>query len=92
VLGSPTIGRDAIRDSMAVIFGQMYADVRTVVHHTLVEGDTGAARFTMSATALFADGKSNEDEYSLWIRTVDGRIVRVWEYLDVAHAARQLGV
>ena len=50
VLGSPTIGRDAIRDSMAVIFGQMYTDVRTDVHHTLAEGDTGAARFTMYAT------------------------------------------
>src|ERR1700684_3221163 len=91
VLGSPTIGRDAIRDSMAVIFGQMYADVRTEVHHTLAEGDTGAARFTMYATALFADGKPYENEYSVWIQTFDNRIVRVWEYLDVAHAASQVG-
>lgn len=89
VLGSPTIGRDAIRDAMRVIFGQLYTDVHTTVHHALVEADMGAARFTMTASALFADGRPYENEYSVWVQARDGVIVRVWEYLDVAHATGQ---
>jgi ketosteroid isomerase-like protein len=92
VLGSPTVGRDAIRDAMRVIFGQLYTDVRTTVHHTLAEGDIGAARFTMSATALFADGQQYENEYSVWVQVRDGLITRVWEYLDVAYATGQFGM
>jgi hypothetical protein len=33
VLASPTVGREAIRDAMRVIFGQLYTDVHTTVHH-----------------------------------------------------------
>lgn len=92
VLASPTIGRDAIHESMRSIFGDLYADVRTSVHHTLVDGDMGAARFTLFATALFADGRPYENEYTMWINANDGAIVRVWEYLDVAHSLGQFNL
>lgn len=92
VLASPTVGRDAIRASMQVIFGQLYRDVRTCVHHTLCAGGLGAARFTMFASALFADGKSYENEYSIWITVDGGQITRVWEYLDTAYAASQFNI
>jgi ketosteroid isomerase-like protein len=89
VLGSPTVGRDAIRAGMRIIFGQLYADVRTTVHHLLCDNDMGAARFTMRATALFAGGRPYENEYSVWVQAQDGLIVRVWEYLDVTYATGQ---
>jgi ketosteroid isomerase-like protein len=47
-----------------------------------------AAGFTLSATALFADGRHYENEYSVWVHTDGGAIVRVWEYLDVADCTR----
>jgi uncharacterized protein (TIGR02246 family) len=78
VLGSPTVGRDAIRAAMRVIFGQLYADVDTTVHHLLCDHDMGATRFTMRATALFAGGQPYENEYSVWVQVRDGLIVRVW--------------
>ena len=92
VLASPTVGRDAIYESMRTIFGELYADVRTCVHHTLVDNDIGAARFTLFATALFAEGRPYENEYSMWVRADGGAIVRVWEYLDVAHSLGQFGL
>ena len=92
VIESPTVGRDAISASMQTIFGQLYADVRTTMHHALVDDEIGATRFTMVAMALFADGRPYENEYCVWIRAQDGMIVRVWEYLDVAHAAGQFGL
>jgi ketosteroid isomerase-like protein len=92
VLASPTIGRDIIHESMRSIFGDLYADVRTSVHHTLVDNDMGAARFTLFATALFADGRPYENEYTMWVKTDGDAIVRVWEYLDVAHSLGQFGL
>ena len=68
------------------------ADVRCEVHHVLTEDEIGTARFTMRATALFAGGKPYENEYSLWVQTAGDSIVKVWEYLDVAHAAQQFGL
>ncbi|MDT5117367.1 MAG: uncharacterized protein QOE30_3106 [Mycobacterium sp.] len=68
VLGSPTVGRDAIRAAMRVIFGQLYADVDTTVHHLLCDPDMGAARFRMRATASFAGGQPYENEYSVGFR------------------------
>jgi ketosteroid isomerase-like protein len=92
VLASPTVGRDAIFESMRTIFGQLYADVRTSVHHTLVDNEIGAARFTLFATALFAEERPYENEYTMWVKTDGGAIVRVWEYLDVAHSLGQFGL
>ena len=68
------------------------ADVRTSVHHTLVDEDIGGARFTMFATALFAEGRPYENEYCVWVQTEGGSIARVWEYVDVAHAIGQFGL
>jgi len=92
VLASPTVGRDSIHESLQTIFGGLYADVRTFVHHSLVDENMGAARFTMFATALFADGRPYENEYCVWVQTEGGAIVHVWEYLDVAHAIGQFGL
>jgi ketosteroid isomerase-like protein len=92
VLASPTVGRDAIHMSMQTIFGDLYADVRTAVHHTLVDDNMGAARFTLTATALFAEGRTYENEYCMWVQAEGGAIVRVWEYLDVAHSLGQFGL
>jgi ketosteroid isomerase-like protein len=77
---------------MRAIFGELYADVRTSVHHTLVDSDMGAARFTPFATAQFAEGRPYDNEYSMWVQTDGGAIVRVWEYLDVAHSLGQFGL
>ena len=92
VLASPTVGRDAIYESMRAIFGELYADVHTSVHHTLVDNEMGAARFTLFATALFAEGRPYENEYSMWVQADGGAIVRVWEYLDVAHSLGQFSL
>ena len=88
VLGSPTIGRAAILDSMHVIFGQLYADAHVTVHHAIGDGDIGAARLTLRATAQWAS-RPYENEYSVWIRRSGNRIDRVWEYLDVAWSTAQ---
>lgn len=91
VLGSPTIGRESVAEAMRVIFGEMYTDVRTDVHHVIVDGNIGSARFTMRATALFADSRPYENEYCVWAEATDGAITRVWEYLDVAQVGNQFG-
>jgi uncharacterized protein (TIGR02246 family) len=89
VLGSPSVGRDAIHAAMTTIFGSMYTNVAVDIHHVLTDGDMGAARFTMHATALFAEKRPYENEYTLWIERNGDQIVRVWEYLDVAHVMAQ---
>lgn len=92
VLGSPTVGRDEIRESMQTIFTTMYGNVRTQIHHVLGNETAAACRFTLTASALFADGRPYENEYSVWIEVQDDAIVKVWEYLDVAHVMNQLGL
>jgi hypothetical protein len=62
ILASPTVGRDSIYESLRTTFGGLYADVRTSVHHVLVDGDMGTARFTMHARALIADGRPYQNE------------------------------
>jgi ketosteroid isomerase-like protein len=46
----------------------------------------------MRATALFAGGQPYENEYSVWVQVQGGLIVRVGEYLDVAHATGQFSL
>jgi ketosteroid isomerase-like protein len=92
ILGSPTVGRSAILEAMAVIFSAMYSDVSTTVHHVIGDGQLAACRFTMRAKAVFAEGRPYENEYSLWVQVANGQAVRVWEYLDVAHAMNVVGL
>ena len=96
VLQSPTVGRSAIHEAERVIFEELYRDVRTEIHHTLVDEQTGmgAARFTMFATALFVDGEPRpyENEYCVWIRAEGAAITRVWEYVDARWAREQFEV
>ncbi len=89
VLASPTRGRREIRAGMDVVFGDLYGDARAEIRSVIAEGDTAAARFTLHATARFADDRPYENEYSIWIEQRGDLICRVWEYLDVAHAAGQ---
>jgi ketosteroid isomerase-like protein len=89
VLGSPSVGRDSIVESMRQIFGELWGDARVELHHVIGEGDIGAARLTLRARALFMEGLPYENEYSVWVRVVGDRIERVWEYLDVAWSTAQ---
>jgi ketosteroid isomerase-like protein len=90
VLGSPTVGRQAVLASMRVIFGELYGDVSVTVHHAIGDGDIGAVRITLDAEATAAGGRPYQNEYSLWVRRRGALIDRVWEYLDVAWATAQL--
>ena len=90
VLGSPSIGRDAIVDSMRTIFGELWAEAEVTVHHAIGEGNVGAVRLTLRARARFAGNRRYENEYSVWIRQRGQQIERVWEYLDVAWSTEQL--
>jgi ketosteroid isomerase-like protein len=90
VLGSPTVGRQAVLAAMRVIFGELYGDVSVTVHHAIGEGDLGAVRITLDAEAKVAGGRPVQNEYSVWIRRRGALIDRVWEYLDVAWATAQL--
>lgn len=92
ILGSPTVGRSAILEAMTVIFSAMYNDVSTTVHHVISDRELAACRFTMRATAVFAEGRPYENEYSLWVQVAKGQAVRVWEYLDVTHAMNVVGL
>lgn len=89
VLGSPTVGRDAIIEAMRVIFRDLWGDASAEVHHVISEGDLGAVRLTLRARALFAEGRPYSNEYSVWVHVVGDRIDRVWEYLDVAWSTEQ---
>jgi ketosteroid isomerase-like protein len=90
VLGSPTVGRDAIVAAMRVIFGDLWGDPEVTVHHAIGNDDIGAVRLTLRAKARFADDRPYENEYSVWVHRRGDRIDRVWEYLDVAWSRAQL--
>jgi ketosteroid isomerase-like protein len=54
------------------------------VHHAIGQGHLAAVRFTMHAR--LPNDAPYENEYTTWIETRDGAIVKVWEYVDVAWA------
>jgi ketosteroid isomerase-like protein len=89
VLGSPTIGREAIHASMKVIFGELYSAPSVEVHHCVGDAGIAAIRFTLRAVARFAGDQPYTNEYTVWIRRRGGLIDRVWEYLDVAWSTAQ---
>jgi ketosteroid isomerase-like protein len=82
------VGRDMVSETMRFVFGEVYADPQVTVHHAIAEGDVGAVRITLRARALGT--VDYENEYSLWVRVRDDRIVQVWEYVDLQHATNQL--
>ena len=90
VLGSPTVGRDAIVAAMRVIFGDLWGDPEVTVHHAIGDEDIGAVRLTLRAKARILDDRPYENEYSVWVRRRGDRIDRVWEYLDVEWSRAQL--
>jgi len=87
VLGSPSVGRDAIMTAMRTIFGVIYSDSRADIHAAVGDDTLAAVRFTLRATA---NARPYENEYCVWVRRAGDRIDRVWEYLDVAYATQQL--
>jgi ketosteroid isomerase-like protein len=89
VLGSPSVGREAIVASMRTIFGELWGDSRVIVHNVIGDDDIGAVRLTLKAKALFRSGADYSNEYSVWVRRRGDRIDRVWEYLDVAWSTAQ---
>jgi ketosteroid isomerase-like protein len=82
------IGRDAVAETMRLVFGQIYANVRVTVHGVIGEGDQAAVRITMRARALGT--VDYENEYALFVQARDGLVTRVWEYVDMQHAMNQL--
>src|ERR1700730_12342811 len=90
VLGSPSVGRDAIVAAMRVIFGDLWGDREVTVRHAIGDDDIGAVRLTLRAKARMVDDRPYENEYSVWVRRRGDRIDRVWEYLDVERSRAQL--
>lgn len=90
VLGSPSVGRDAVLTAMRTIFTELYADAEAEIHAVIGEGDLAAVRLTLRARALFAEGRAYENEYCVWVHRRDDQIDRVWEYLDVAWVGAQM--
>lgn len=88
ILGSPSVGRDQIMVAMRIIFGEIYSDASAEVHAAVGDDVIGAVRFTLRAKV---GERPYVNEYSVWIRSNGKRIDRVWEYLDVAEATRQIG-
>lgn len=41
-------------------------------------------------TGAFSRGGRFENEYCLWVEAEDGVVIRVWEYMDLAHSAAQM--
>ena len=90
ILGSPSVGREAIVAAMRIIFGDLWKDVEVAVHHVIGNDDIGAVRFTLRAKARQLGDRYYENEYSVWVRRSGDHIDRVWEYLDVAWSTAQL--
>jgi ketosteroid isomerase-like protein len=82
------VGRDAVLKTMRYVFGDVYAGVEVTVNAAIGEGDTAAVRITLRARAL--DSVDYENEYALFVQVRDGRVTRVWEYVDMQHAMSQL--
>jgi ketosteroid isomerase-like protein len=89
VLGSPSVGREAIHRSMRTIFGELYASPSVEVHHCVGDEEMAAIRFTLRAVARFAGDQPYANEYTVWVRRRGELIDRVWEYLDVAWSTAQ---
>jgi uncharacterized protein len=87
IMDSLSTGRETVRGNMQRVFSLIYkpGTVSTTVHHAIGVGDLAAVRFTMHAR--LPNGASYENEYTDWIETKGGQIVRVWEYVDAAWAA-----
>jgi hypothetical protein len=58
------------------------------VHHAITDGAIGAVRFRMSGE--FATGGTYDNEYSLWLEADHGQVIKVWEYVDMAHTTAQI--
>ena len=89
VLGSPSVGRQAILASMRQIFGELYATPQVQIHTCVGDEENGAVRFTLRAVARFAGDRPYENEYTVWVHRRGDLIDRVWEYLDVAWSTAQ---
>ena len=62
--------------------------MRTTVHSAISDGTQGAVRFTL--TGEFPSGGDYSNEYCIFVDTCDGKISRVWEYVDAAWAVTQM--
>lgn len=90
LMASVSRGREVIRGNMERVFSLLYRgdSVEVVVHHAIGQENLGAVRITLNAE--FATGGEYHNEYTVWVDTDGGRIVRVWEYVDAAHALAQM--
>ncbi|TSD40207.1 nuclear transport factor 2 family protein [Rhodococcus sp. KBS0724] len=90
VMESFTSGRGEVLANLHRVFGDLYDPNKMTVevHHAITDGNIGAVRFKMSGE--FSTGGFYENEYSLWLEAIDGWVVRVWEYVDMAHTTAQI--
>ena len=90
VMDSVSVGREKIRGNMQRVFSNLYVaeSCDVVVHAAISDGNLGAVRITFNAQ--FPRGGNYSNEYSLWVEVDDDKIIRVWEYVDAAHALTQM--
>lgn len=90
VMASFTTGREEVLGNLHRVFGDLYDPTKMTVDvlHAISDGNIGAVRFRMSGE--FSTGGRYENEYSLWLEARDGLVIKVWEYVDMAHTTAQI--
>jgi ketosteroid isomerase-like protein len=90
IMPSVTHGREPMRENLKRVFSRLYVEgsQQTTVHQTISEGRFGAARWSMSGA--FPTGGRFRNEYCIWVEVENGRAMRVWEYVDLAHTNAQM--
>ena len=87
-LPTPYKGRDTVVAFNREVWGKYYrADCTIDLLDETGDGDVSAARFIYKAFSLIAN-KHYENEYTLFVRSKDGRITEVFEAFDTALSFR----
>lgn len=84
IVPNPRVGHAAVMDLLGAGIG-IYQDGSLNIQRQclLADGDCVMAQFTLDAK--LADGRDYSNEYIMLFRIDNGRINRVWEYLDTLH-------
>jgi ketosteroid isomerase-like protein len=90
IMDSVSTGRDVIHGNMQRVFSLLYKGetMKATVHSAISEGSLGTVRFTL--TGEFPNGGQYRNEYCVCIETRGDEIVKIWEYVDGAHAVVQM--
>jgi len=97
ILPAPVVGRDAAAQTMGAFFGA-FPDLHFEVEREFASGDQGAVCWRVTGThrgdlmGIPPTGRRVEYTACAIMQVRDGKITRVWTYLDTGHILRQLGV